>query len=326
MVLSQWCLHRSPATRSEPRIANHCQDMSLSCPEDVASPRTQDVSSPRTQDVASPRTQDLVPVDDSEPSALARRIEAGLYAEHLLAGRGHSTASDDELRVIACEGRDAMRRCVVAHLRFVGTLAREMSRRTGQCQYELFQEGCLGLLEAVKRFDYGRGVPFAGFAAHWIRYYQGHLGDRSAFGGAARARARRRLLRVVDGLCQQLGRPVTESDLAAVGERRSGEVLAEVRVVSLHRVDGGDLEVADPRWEEGRSTPLEDLHTVRALLTVLSDLERRVIELRFGLGETPTMTGVRAAAELGLSVSVVRRIEHGALSRLRAAGRELVAA
>lgn len=269
------------------------------------------------------RADDFAPLADTELFVLARAIEAGLYAEQLLAAGGHAAATNEELRAIVGAGQAAMRRCVCTHLRFVAKLARETARRSGMCPHELFQEGCVGLLEAVKRFDHTRGVPFITFAAFWIRYHQGHLGDRSALGGRARARARRRLLRLADELCQQLGRSITEADLVALGEDRAADVLGGFRVVSIHG-DDGDVEVADPQADG--ADQLQDLRVVGALLASLTDLERRVIELRFGLGSAPMLSGARAAETLGLSVSAVRRIESGAMGRLRAAGQELLAA
>lgn len=266
------------------------------------------------------RAEDYEP--DPHPEALARRVETGLYAEHLLATGGHPNATDDELRAVAEDGRAALRRCVLTHLRFVAKLARERSHRTGQCRHELFQEGCLGLLEAVKRFDHARGVPFLAFAAHWIRSYQGRLMDDRRLSGQIGQRTRQRVLRTASDLTQRLARQVTIADLTAAGESRAYEVLSEPRVVSLQSAEWGP-DVPDP--VAGRRSPLGDLRTVMALLGQLDDLERRIIVMRYGLGSGPMLSGPRTAAELGLTPSKVRRIEHGALARMRAIGELAVA-
>ncbi|GAA1002433.1 hypothetical protein Aple_000450 [Acrocarpospora pleiomorpha] len=100
---------------------------------------------------------------------LAKRMEAGLYAGHLLAEPpGVSAVPRSELQAIAGEGRQARTRMIEANLRLVVTVARRYTHR-GMALMDLIQEGDIGLIKAVDRFDYRRGAKFSTYATWWIR-------------------------------------------------------------------------------------------------------------------------------------------------------------
>jgi len=118
----------------------------------------------------------------TEEVDLATAIEAGvLAAEALQTGRSPAGATPVELALLVDLGEQARQRFLRANLRLVAMVARQVARRSGQPEGELFQEGCLGLLAAVRRFDHRRGHRFSTYAVNWIRAYAGAAAS-NAFG------------------------------------------------------------------------------------------------------------------------------------------------
>ncbi|HEX5595605.1 MAG TPA: sigma-70 family RNA polymerase sigma factor, partial [Micromonosporaceae bacterium] len=111
------------------------------------------------------RTKLLTAVQEVE---LAKRIEAGLFAEEKLAGGVIPLQLRDDLRVIAAEGRAAKNHLLEANLRLVVSIAKRYTGR-GMAFLDLIQEGNLGLIRAVEKFDYTKGYKFSTYATWWIR-------------------------------------------------------------------------------------------------------------------------------------------------------------
>jgi RNA polymerase primary sigma factor len=258
----------------------------------------------------------------AEVIELHRAIEAGLLArEARVSGRSFADASDQELQILEDTGELARQRFIRANLGLVGMISSQFAARCQLPEAELFQEGCVGLITAVERFDHARGYRFATYALFWIRAFIGaatakHLGAMNLpTSRAVQLRAARGL---EAQLTQSLGRPPTAKELAdALGrsEEWTNGLLSHQRPRSLELVDGAMLEClqAGNPLEEDLAEPLP----VREWLARLNALDRRVLELRLGFSDGEPRSYAQTARVLQISVTRVRRIEARALETLR---------
>ena len=260
----------------------------------------------------------LTPADVAD---LQHQIEAGLLARAAReAGTGWAGASEVELRLLEEEGECARQRFVRANLGLVWMVVRQFAARGRLSETDLFQEGCLGLLTAVARFDHTRGVRFSTYALFWIRAYVGGAAARQL--GAinlptSRAAQLRSARGVEVGLAQRLGRPATVVEVADALGRDAGWTAGLLAHQAPSSLDG--LDVADrdrlAAVGEARLAGLEQ-EVIREMLWQLDDLGRRVLELRMGFGGEP-LSYAEAARTMGITVNRVRRTEARALERLR---------
>jgi RNA polymerase sigma factor (sigma-70 family) len=227
----------------------------------------------------------------------------------------------------------------------IASMARPYCRHGSVERHELMQQGVVGLLEALERYDPELGTPFWAYASWWVRQAMQQV--TSELGGpmVLSDRAQRALVRLAQArraYLQEHRREPTRSELAAAADLDVGHVESLLAADSRARAleerlgdsdDGlclGDL-VADPQAEdEFERVPVRTAADgVPALLALLSDRERLVVAGRFGLdGEARTLSDV--AGDLGLSAERVRQIEEQALETLRTAssatgGREYAA-
>ena len=263
---------------------------------------------------------------------LSQRIEAGLYAQHLLESDEQFTPSKKrDLKAIAKDGRAARAHLLEANLRLVVSLAKRYTGR-GMPLLDLIQEGNLGLIRAVEKFDYTKGFKFSTYATWWIR-------QAITRGMADQSRTIRlpvhlveqvnKLSRIKREIYQHLGREATNEELAdesGIDESKIDLLLKQSRdPVSLDMPVGTDEEAPLGDFiEDSEATDAEEAvvaslrHSdIRTVLATLEKREQDVIRLRFGLDDGVPRTLDQIGREFGLSRERVRQIEREVMAKLR---------
>ena len=323
---------------------------------EVATVRRVDVPSPRNSspdvdevpqlDEIVERTPDLVRqylreigkvplLTAAEEVELARAIEAGLFAERQLVGdispEHEVKATDSELDMLVQMGKTAKRRLIEANLRLVVSVAKRCTGR-GLPLLDLIQEGNLGLIRAVEKFDYARGFKFSTYATWWIRQAISRaLADQSR---AIRVPvhvvdAMNRVLRAQRQLFQDLGRDPSPQEVAEVvglPEERVSELVRLAREpVSLHTPIGEmeaselgdvieDLDAVAPLEAAASSLMREHIDSA---LAQLGERERHVVQMRYGLTDGQVHTLEEVGRLFGVTRERVRQIEAKTLAKLR---------
>jgi RNA polymerase primary sigma factor/RNA polymerase nonessential primary-like sigma factor len=257
-----------------------------------------------------------------EERDLAYQIEAGVLAEAVrLSGRPWRDATEAELALIEERGERARQRFIRANLRMVAKAARQAAGRSGLPDSDLFQEGCLGLICAVERFDCNLGFRFSTYAMFWVRAYIG-AATANLLGAmnlpTSRAAQLRTLLGVEVELAQSFGRPATVAEVASWfgrSEQWVAELLAH-RAPQL--VDDVQIEHAAPAADSNSCESVLDHDRPGAeLLWHLKGLARQVMLLRYGFDDGRVHSYAEIGRLLDVSVSRVRRMENQALEILR---------
>lgn len=271
-------------------------------------------------------TVDLLDADTERELALT--IEAGVLAQERLHQPDCSPCDVADLNMLVVLGQQAWEHFVAANMRLVQMIAAPAARRLKLDADELFQEGVLGLMDALMRWDCRRPGRFATFAIPWIRMRvqrmvvtrQGRL-ELPPF----RARERRRVFAIQDALTVRLGRRPSAADIG----REMGKPVAWVLGMLAHDEPvllDSTVEVAQPISIDEDVVRRLHYSRCRQALHVLTGQERAVIERRFGFGQFQAMSYADVAEDLGVSTSTVRRRERTALARLREVDELLVAA
>ncbi|WP_446462930.1 RNA polymerase sigma factor [Streptomyces sp. BRA346] len=281
-----------------------------------------------------------VPLLNAEQEVeLAKRIEAGLFAEDKLANSDKLAPKlKHELEIIAEDGRRAKNHLLEANLRLVVSLAKRYTGR-GMLFLDLIQEGNLGLIRAVEKFDYTKGYKFSTYATWWIR-------QAITRAMADQARTIRipvhmvevinKLARVQRQMLQDLGREPTPEELAKELDMTPEKVIEVQKYgrepISLHTPLGedGDSEFGDLIEDSEAVVPAdavsftllqEQLHSV---LDTLSEREAGVVSMRFGLTDGQPKTLDEIGKVYGVTRERIRQIESKTMSKLRHPSRSQV--
>ena len=282
-----------------------------------------------------------VPLLNAEQEVeLAKRIEAGLFAEEKLARDASGVAPKlrNELQWIAQDGRRAKNHLLEANLRLVVSLAKRYTGR-GMLFLDLIQEGNLGLIRAVEKFDYTKGYKFSTYATWWIR-------QAITRAMADQARTIRipvhmvevinKLARVQRQMLQDLGREPTPEELARELDMTPEKVVEVQKYgrepISLHTPLGedGDSEFGDLIEDSEAIVPAEAVsftllqEQLHAVLDTLSEREAGVVSMRFGLTDGQPKTLDEIGKVYGVTRERIRQIESKTMSKLRHPSRSQV--
>jgi RNA polymerase primary sigma factor len=268
---------------------------------------------------------------------LAKRIEAGLFAEHKLETLGleSSVGLDDafrrDLELVAEDGRRAKAHMLEANLRLVVSVAKKYSDR-GLSLLDVVQEGNLGLIRAVEKFDYTKGYKFSTYAMWWIRQ-----AIQRGFADSARTirlpvhvlEMLSKLSRVERDMHQRLGREPTPEELAVELDRTPDQIEELLRTsrqpISLDSTIGEDGETSIGDLIEDVDAPeaseLVDrqlmAEQLRSALDALTPREATIMAMRFGLYDGNPHTLDEIGRALGLTRERIRQLEKQSLSKLR---------
>ncbi|MFI9218137.1 RNA polymerase sigma factor [Streptomyces werraensis] len=268
----------------------------------------------------------------AEEVELARRVEAGLFAEEKLRLTPDldSRLAHDLDRLVVM-GRMAKRRLIEANLRLVVSVAKRYVGR-GLTMLDLVQEGNLGLIRAVEKFDYARGFKFSTYATWWIRQAMSRaLADqaRTIRVPVHVVELINRVVRVQRRMLQERGYEPTPQEVAAhldLPPERVGEVLRLAQEpVSLHAPVGEEDDVAlgDLIEDGDAASPVESAaflllrQHLEAVLSTLGERERKVVQLRYGLVDGRPRTLEEIGRIFGVTRERIRQIESKTLGKLR---------
>ncbi|CAN5628460.1 hypothetical protein BH23PAT1_BH23PAT1_2100 [soil metagenome] len=265
-----------------------------------------------------------------EEADLAKRYKASQEAERRLSDKSIEPAIRKQLKIISKDGKEAKEKLITSNLKLVVSIAKKYKGQ-GLPFLDLIQEGNLGLLKAVEKFDYRKGYKLSTYATWWIRQAVGravadqgrtiripvHMGDRF-----------KRIERTINNISEEEGREPTIDEIIeelGVTEETALEYYKHKRMASLERPvreDGdstlGDF-IEDPDSNKGYDEVNKKINNsaVYDLLPALTEREQTILILRFGLLDGDTRTLDQVGKVLGITRERVRQLEARALAKLR---------
>ena len=330
--------------KADPTIKEDEKDATfvVSASDDADEPEQQVMVAGATADPVKDYLKQIgkVPLLNAEMEVeLAKRIEAGLFAEEKVAKGGKIKADTlEELEWIVDDGRRAKNHLLEANLRLVVSLAKRYTGR-GMLFLDLIQEGNLGLIRAVEKFDYTKGYKFSTYATWWIR-------QAITRAMADQARTIRipvhmvevinKLARVQRQMLQDLGREPTPEELAQELDMTPEKVIEVQKYgrepISLHTPLGedGDSEFGDLIEDSEAIVPADAVsftllqEQLHAVLDTLSEREAGVVSMRFGLTDGQPKTLDEIGKVYGVTRERIRQIESKTMSKLRHPSRSQV--
>ncbi len=319
------------------------EGFSLSDQDDADEPEQQVVSAGATADPVKDYLKQIGKVallNAVQEVELAKRIEAGLFAEERIADAENPVLPDDleDFEWIANDGRNAKNHLLEANLRLVVSLAKRYTGR-GMLFLDLIQEGNLGLIRAVEKFDYTKGYKFSTYATWWIK-------QAITRAMADQARTIRipvhmvevinKLARVQRQMLQDLGREPTPEELAKELDMTPEKVVEVQKYgrepISLHTPLGedGDSEFGDLIEDSEAVVPADAVNftllqeQLNDVLDTLSEREAGVVSMRFGLTDGQPKTLDEIGKVYGVTRERIRQIESKTMSKLRHPSRSQV--
>ncbi|MFE4017637.1 RNA polymerase sigma factor [Streptomyces sp. NPDC059101] len=312
-------------------------------PDATGAPDTSDTTDPAPRADTSGPSSDLfrqylreigrIPLlTAAEEVDLARRVEAGLFAEEKLTRTPDLDSQlAHELDTLVVRGRIAKRRLIESNLRLVVSVAKRYVGR-GLTMLDLVQEGNLGLIRAVEKFDYARGYKFSTYATWWIRQAMSRaLADqaRTIRVPVHVVELINRVVRVQRRMLQERGCEPTPEEVAAhlglTPERVTDVLRLAQEPVSLHAPVGEEDDVAlgDLIEDGDAASPVESAaflllrEHLDAVLSTLAERERKVVQLRYGLADGRPRTLEEIGRIFGVTRERIRQIESKTLGKLR---------
>ncbi len=330
---SKFIKEKKQAEQDEAQI-NEEQGFSLNDNDDADEPEIQVVTAGATADPVKDYLKQIGKVallNAAEEVDLAKRIEAGLFAEESIT-KGDVTPEDlDDYLWISDDGKDAKNHLLEANLRLVVSLAKRYTGR-GMLFLDLIQEGNLGLIRAVEKFDYAKGYKFSTYATWWIK-------QAITRAMADQARTIRipvhmvevinKLARVQRQMLQDLGREPTPEELAEEIDMTPEKVVEVQKYgrepISLHTPLGedGDSEFGDLIEDSEAIVPADAVNftllqeQLNDVLDTLSEREAGVVSMRFGLTDGQPKTLDEIGKVYGVTRERIRQIESKTMSKLR---------
>nr|NLI51250.1 RNA polymerase sigma factor [Propionibacterium sp.] len=331
----------SEAEKDEKAITSEDEGFVVSDADDTDEPEQQVMAAGATADPVKDYLKQIGKVallNAEQEVSLAKRIEAGLFADEKLTAGEVAPSDLDDYEWIAEDGRRAKNHLLEANLRLVVSLAKRYTGR-GMLFLDLIQEGNLGLIRAVEKFDYTKGYKFSTYATWWIK-------QAITRAMADQARTIRipvhmvevinKLARVQRQMLQDLGREPTPEELAKELDMTPEKVIEVQKYgrepISLHTPLGedGDSEFGDLIEDSEAVVPAEAVNftllqeQLHDVLDTLSEREAGVVSMRFGLTDGQPKTLDEIGKVYGVTRERIRQIESKTMSKLRHPSRSQV--